>query len=115
VIIDDDAVRCALPNDNNIHAADYGSVVVKKINIGPSQMLGNEDRALVGPQDQVDNFRIGDGNLSKWTLAMNCCREPLGKHNRLLRWLLDRERHGLIAEAFGCHEKKKRKRQRRRD
>jgi len=71
VIIDNDPIRCTLPNDNNIHAADYASIVVNKIDIRPSQMLGNKDYALVGSQDQVDNFRIGDGNLAKWTVAVN--------------------------------------------
>jgi len=85
MIIDNDPIRCTLPNDDNFHAADYVSMIVKKINIRPSNTARNKDCAFVGPQDQVDDFRIGDGYLSKWTLAMDCCREPLRKHHRLFR------------------------------
>ena len=73
MIIDNDPVRRALPNDDNFHAADYAPLLVKKINIRPPETLGNKDCALVGPQDQIDNFGIGDGNLAKRTIAMNCC------------------------------------------
>ena len=81
-----------MSDDGDIHAADQASVIVKKINIRPSETLWDKDCALVGPQDQIDNVWIGDGDLSERTLAMNGRREPLGKHNRLFRGALDRER-----------------------
>lgn len=97
MIVDDHPIGRALPDDNNIHAADYASIVVEKVNIRSPKTHGNKHSALVASQDQVDNFGIGDGNFSKWTIAMNCCREPLCKHNRLFGRLIDRE---LTTEAF---------------
>ena len=70
-IIDYDSIGYALSNDPDIHAADQPSVVVKKINIRPSETLRDKDCALVGPQDQIDDVWIGYGDLSEWTLAMN--------------------------------------------
>src|SRR5271154_1983194 len=91
VVIDHDAIGYALLSNEDIHAADDASLVVKKINIRPPEMFGDQHHALVGLQDHVDDFRVGDGNLSKRALAVNCCRHALGKHDRLLRRLLDRE------------------------
>ena len=107
MIIDDDPVCRALPHDDDIDAADYAAMIVKKINIRPPQTLGNKDRALVGPQDQVDNFRICNGNLSKRTLTMNCRGVPLGKHNWLFGRLFNRQRRDLIAEAFRRPQREK--------
>ena len=41
MIIDDDPVCRALPDDDDIDAADYAAMIVKKINIRPPQTLGN--------------------------------------------------------------------------
>ena len=72
-------------------------MVVQKINVRPAETLRDKDRAFVRAQDQVDNIGIGDGIFPKWTVAMNCRREPLCKHNWLFGRLIDRE---LAAEAF---------------
>ena len=112
MIIDDDPVCRALPHDDDIDAADYAAMIVKKINIRPPQTLGYKDRALVGPQDQVDNFRICNGNLSKRTLTMNCRGVPLGKDNWLFGRLFNRQRRDLIGEASRRRKEKSRKRQR---
>ena len=50
MIIDDDPVGRALPDDHDIEAANHGAAIVNKINISPPQMLRNKDRALVGLQ-----------------------------------------------------------------
>ena len=72
MIIDDDPVSRALLDDHDIEATDHGATIVNKINIRPPQMLQNEDRAFVGPQHQVDDFRICNGDLPKRPLTMNC-------------------------------------------
>ena len=58
-IIDYDPTICALPDDPDIHAADQASVIVKKIDVRPSETLRDKDGALVGAQDQSDDFWIG--------------------------------------------------------
>ena len=113
-IIDHHSIRYALSNHNNRHAADQASVIVKKINVRPSETLRDKDCALVGPQDYIDNFWIGYGDLSERTLAMNRRREPLGQLHDLFRWALDREWSQLIGEAVR-REKKTRKKDRRID
>jgi hypothetical protein len=75
-IIDHDPIRRALLGDDDIHAADDAAVVVEEIDIRPSEMLGNQDDALVGPQDEVDDFGIGDRDPSKRTLAMDVVEIP---------------------------------------
>ena len=40
MIIDDDPVCRALPHDDDIDAADYAAMIVKKMNIRPPQTLG---------------------------------------------------------------------------
>ena len=112
MIIDDDPVRRALPDDDDIDAADYAAMIVKKIDIRPPQMLGNKDRALVGPQDEIDNFGICNGNLSKRPLTMNCRRVSLGKDNWLFGRLFNRQRRDLIGEASRRRKEKSGKRQR---
>ncbi len=76
-IVNHDAILRALPDDSHVHASDQRSVVVKKIDVRPSGTLRDQDGALVGPQDEIDDFRIGYGDLSEWALAMNCRREAL--------------------------------------
>jgi hypothetical protein len=109
VIINHDSIRGGLPSDDNIDTADHASVVVEKVDIRLSKTPGDKDRAFIGPQDQVDNVRIGYRDFSKRTLAMNRCREPLGQDDRLLRRALDRERQQLFGQAFRRREKKKHK------
>ena len=113
-IIDHDTIGYSLSNDGDIHASDQASMVIKKINVRSSQTLRDKDHALVGPQDYIDNFRIGYGDLSERTLAMNRRREPLGQLHGLFRWALDREWSQLIGEAVR-REKKTRKKDRRID
>ena len=50
-IIDYDPTICALPDDPDIHAADQASVIVKKIDVRPSETLRDKD--------QIDDFWIG--------------------------------------------------------
>jgi hypothetical protein len=107
-IIDHHSIGYALSNDDNLHAAEQASVIVKKINVRPSETLRDKDGALVGPQDYIDNFWLGYGDLSERTLAMNRRREPLGQLHRLFRWALDREWSELIGQATR-REKKTRK------
>jgi hypothetical protein len=78
------------------------------VNVRPSETLRDKDGALVGPQDYIDNFWLGYGDLSERTLAMNRRREPLGQLHPLFRWMLDREWSELIGEAMR-REKKTRK------
>jgi hypothetical protein len=106
-IIDHHSIRYPLSNDDNRHAADQASVIVKKINVRPSETLRDKNCALVGPQDYIDNFWIGYGDLSERTLAMNRRRESLGQLHRLSRWALDREWSELIREAIRREKKKK--------
>jgi hypothetical protein len=113
-IIDHDTIGYSLSNDSDIHASDQASVVIKKINVRSSETLRDKDYAFVGPQDQIDNFWIGYGDLSERTLATNRRREPLGQLHRLFRGALDREWSQLIGEAMR-REKKNRKKDRRID
>lgn len=114
-IINDNAIRCALSDDGDIHAADQISVVVEKINVRPSGALRDKNCALVGPQNEVDNLWIGYGDLSERTLAMNRRREPLGELHPLFRRMLNREWSELIGQATGRSRQKTRNKDRRRD
>ena len=76
-IIDDDPVVYALSDDPDVHASHQASVFVEKINVRPAETLGDKNCALVRAQDQIDDVRIGDGDLAERTLAMNRRREPL--------------------------------------
>jgi len=58
-IIDYDPTIYALPDDPDIHAADQASVIVKKIDVRPSETLWDKDGALVGAQDQINDVWVG--------------------------------------------------------
>jgi hypothetical protein len=114
-IINNNAIRYALAEHGDIHAADQISVFVEKINVRPSGALRDKDRALVGPQNQIDDLWIGYGDLSERTLAMNRRREPLSELHPLFRRALHRKWSELIGQATGCRGQKARKEDRRGD
>jgi hypothetical protein len=72
-VIDHDTTLCALSHDSDVHASNKCSVIVEKINICPSETLRDQDCALVGPQDQIDDLWIRYGDLSERALAVNRC------------------------------------------
>ena len=51
LIIDHNTIGYGLSNDGDIHASDQASVVIKKINVRPSETLWDKCYAFVGPQD----------------------------------------------------------------
>ena len=70
-IIDDNPIGYALSDDPDVHAFDQASVLVEKINVRPTETLGDKDRAFVRAYDQIDDVWIGYGDLSERTLAVN--------------------------------------------
>jgi len=71
-IVDNHAIAYGLSDDPDIQAAHQTSVVVKEINVRPSQTLRDKDSGLVAAEDKIYDIRIGYRDLGKGTLAVNC-------------------------------------------
>jgi hypothetical protein len=112
-VINDNTTLCALSYDGDVHAFDERSMIVKEINVRPPGALRNENCALVGPQDQIDDVWIGYGDLPNRTLTVKGGREALGEHHRLFRGTLNRKRSDLLRKARGGRKRKTSKNDRR--